>query len=792
MRQQTGGLSNYPDASSSLAAIVVRMPSAGSLPRMSTAPAPAPDPRGLARQLGLTDDEYELIVTTLGRQPSTAELGTYSVMWSEHCSYKSSKRYLCDLPTSGPRVLVGPGENAGVVDVGNGLAVAFKIESHNHPSFIEPFQGAATGVGGIIRDILTMGARPVALLDPLRFGDPADERTRWIVDGVVRGIGHYGNSIGVATVGGETSFDPCYAGNPLVNVLCVGVLPTDRIQLARAQAPGDVVVLIGQRTGRDGIGGASVLASASFSAGEQDDAKRPNVQVGDPFAGKLLIEACLQLYAEQLLAGIQDMGAAGIACSTAEMASKAGLGMRVNLDRVPLREPGMQAWEILCSESQERMLALVSPRRLSRVLEVCAHWGVDATPIGEVTSGDRLIFTHHGSLVHDAPAASLACEGPVYARPIIDWIHPGAAQDVDRWAEPADLRAAALAVLSSPSVACARWVFEQYDSVVGSDTVLGPGADAAVLRLTAGLVPQESAPGVAVATDGNGRWCTLDPYEGAKRVVAEAARNVACVGATPVAATNCLNFGSPEVGEVMGQFRDTIRGLAEACAALGVPMTGGNVSFYNQTGEVGIHPTPVVGVLGVLDDVATRVGNAFVAPGDALLVVGAPTRPGLGGSEYVWHVHGRIVGRPPRVDLGEEHRLHQLLAAAARHGLLRSAHDVSAGGLLVAVAESCIAAGLGARLIPEDGVPLHQWLFSESPSRVVVSVRPADADRVADLCAAQAVSCQRLGVVLDELCLAFGDVLTLDLAEVCRVYEETLPTALGMRQSKVRSAGVRE
>jgi phosphoribosylformylglycinamidine synthase subunit PurL len=741
---------------------------------VTAVPLPAFDPRALAKQLGLTDGEYEAIVATLGRVPSTAELGTYSVMWSEHCSYKSSKVYLRELPTTGPRILVGPGENAGVVDVGGGWAVAFKIESHNHPSFVEPFQGAATGVGGIVRDILAMGARPVALLDSLRFGDPADERTRGIVDGVVRGVGHYANSIGVATVGGETSFDPCYAGNPLVNVLCVGVMSAQDVQLARARTAGDIVILIGQRTGRDGIGGASVLASASFGSGDTDDAKRPNVQVGDPFAGKLLIEACLQLYAEGLLSGVQDMGAAGIACSTAEMASKAGLGMRVDLDRVPLREPDMKAWEILCSESQERMLALVAPDQLTRVLQVCTRWGVDATPIGEVTGGDRLVFTHHGLVVHDTPASSLADEGPVYARPVADWVHPNAAEHVDDLT-PADLSEAALAVLSSPGVGCARWVFEQYDSIVGSATVLGPGADAAVLRL---ILDGPSTHGVAVAVDGNSRWCALDPYEGAKLIVAEAARNVACTGATPVAATNCLNFGSPETPEVMGQFRDTIRGIAQACAALGVPVTGGNVSFYNQTGQAGIHPTPVVGVLGVLDNAAARVAGAFACPGDVVVLVGAPTQPGLGGSEYLWRVHSRLAGSPPRVDLDAERRLHTLLAKAAGGGLLASAHDVSTGGLLVTIAESCIGGGLGAQLVIENGVAACQWLFSESPTRVVVTTRPADAPRLADLCAAHAVPYTRLGVVLNEPCIKFGGLLTLDLADICRIYEQALPAAL--------------
>ncbi|HWH31655.1 MAG TPA: phosphoribosylformylglycinamidine synthase subunit PurL, partial [Egibacteraceae bacterium] len=676
-------------------------------------------------------------------------------------------------------ILVGPGENAGVVDVGNGQAVTFKIESHNHPSFVEPFQGAATGVGGIIRDILTMGARPIALMDPLRFGDPASDKTRWVVDGVVQGIGHYGNSIGVATVGGETVFDPCYNGNPLVNVFCVGVMDADRIQLAVAERVGDIAVLIGQRTGRDGIGGASVLASAEFGEDGVDEAKRPNVQVGDPFAGKLLIESCLQLYAEDLLSGIQDMGAAGIACSTSEMAAKAGMGMRVDLDKVPLREPSMEAWEILCSESQERMLALVSPDRLDRVLEICRRWGVDATPIGEVVEGDRLVFTRHGEVVHDAPAKALVDEGPVYHRPVEDWVHPEAHEDVDAWPAPADLGEAVRQVLSSPNVGDARWVFQQYDSIVQHGTVQGPGSDAAVLRLPAtGAEDTEYPRGIAISTDGNGRWCALDPEEGAKLVVAEAARNVACTGAVPVAATNCLNFGSPERPEIMGQFRDTIAGLSAACEALGTPITGGNVSFYNQTGDTAIHPTPVIGVLGVFDQVVTQVPNAFREAGDVLFLVGAPTRPGLGGSEYLWRVHGRIAGRPPRIDLEEERRLHGLLWAAAEAQWLRSAHDVSTGGLVVTLAESALPAMLGARVIPEPGVEPVQFMFSESPSRVVVSLKAPDAEQFRRLCEARGVHCQKLGMVIEEPVLAFQDLLDIDLAEARSLHDTALEDAL--------------
>ena len=745
---------------------------------MTATPAPAPEPRQLAKELGLTDDEYDRIVATLGREPSTAELGTYSVMWSEHCSYKSSKIYLRGLPSQGDAILVGPGENAGVVDVGGGVAVTFKIESHNHPSFVEPFQGAATGVGGIIRDILTMGARPIALMDPLRFGgigdgDAGAERTRHIVDGVVRGIGHYGNSIGVATVGGETIFDPCYAGNPLVNVLCVGVLPADRIQLARAETPGDVAVLIGQRTGRDGIGGASVLASAEFGEDGLDDTKRPNVQVGDPFAGKLLIESCLQLYDEELLSGIQDMGAAGIACSTAEMSSAAGMGMHVDLDRVPLREPSMEAWEILCSESQERMLALVSPDKLDRVLEICARWGVQATPIGEVVEGDRLVFTRGGEIVHDAPAKSIAHEGPVYERPVSDWVHPNAGDDVDNEPPPGSLHDAAVAVLGSPNIASSRWVWQQYDSIVGSGTFQGPGSDAAVIRL-----PGEKTRGIALATDGNGRWCALDPAEGAKLVVAEAARNVAATGAIPVAATNCLNFGSPERPEIMGQFRDVIRGMAEACEALGTPITGGNVSFYNQTGDTAVHPTPVMGILGTVEDVTAAPGIGFAAAGDRVYLVGAPTRLGLGGSEYLWVTQQRIAGRPPVIDLAEEHALHRLLATAVTDGLLRSAHDVAAGGLLVTLVESCLANGVGADIAPERGVAPHQWLFSESPSRVVVTVAADRADRLEDACAGAGVACVVLGETSQSGVLRLADLLTIDLADVRRLHEAALPQAL--------------
>ena len=751
-------------------------------------PEPAADPLATALQLGLTRGEYAQVVRLLGREPSGAELGTFSVLWSEHCSYKSSRPYLGQLPSAGPQVLAGPGENAGVVDVGDGRAVAFKIESHNHPSFVEPYQGAATGVGGIIRDILAMGARPIALLDSLRFGDPREPvtgaRTRRIVDGVVRGVGGYGNSIGVPTVGGELEFDPVYAGNPLVNVLCVGVIDAADLQRARAEQVGDVAVLIGQRTGRDGIGGASVLASASFE--EESPDRRPNVQVGDPFAGNLLVECCLELVARGLLAGVQDMGAAGIACTSAELASAAGLGMRLDLDRVPLREASMEPWEVLCSESQERMLALVRPPRLGEVLDVCGRWGVDATPIGEVSDGDRLLVTAGGVLVHDAPASALGDAAPLADRPVLPWVHARVGDDVDTSAGPAtaDVVLGELEqLLDDPGAGSARWVWEQYDTLVQSGTVLGPGGDAAMLRLP----PSDTSVGagrrgVAVSTDGNGARCALDPLEGARQLVCEATRNVACTGATPLAITNCLNFGSPEVPEVMGAFAATVAGMAEACAALGTPVTGGNVSFYNQTGGVGIHPTPVIGALGVIDTVEDRVGSAFRSSGDVLYQVGALTAPGLAGSAWQRALGNAPAGRLPAVQLRVERALQALLCALAAQGLARSAHDVADGGLVLCLIESAAPRRLGARLDPapdlDPDVDRRQWLFSESPSRVVVSVRPAQEPDLRDLCASMGVGARRLGVVTGEPVLVLGD-LDVPLEQAWQRRERAVPRALG-------------
>ncbi|HEX9888160.1 MAG TPA: phosphoribosylformylglycinamidine synthase subunit PurL [Nitriliruptorales bacterium] len=733
----------------------------------------------LARELGLEDDEFDRIVETLGRIPSTSELGMYSVMWSEHCSYKSSKIHLRTLDSDAPWVLVGPGENAGVVDVGDGLAVTFKIESHNHPSYVEPYQGAATGVGGIIRDILTMGARPIAVMDPLRFGNPVDAQgnpdhlQQHIIDGVVRGVGGYGNCVGVPNIGGETVFDDTYAGNPLVNVFCVGVMKADKLQLAKAERAGDKAVLLGSATGRDGIGGASVLASAEFDHASMD--KRPNVQVGDPFAEKLLIECCLELYDRDLISGIQDMGAAGIACSTSELASAASLGMRADLDAVHLREPSMESWEILCSESQERMLALVNPDDLDEVLALAGKWGVPASVIGEVTEGDRLVLTRGGEVVADAPARSLADEGPTYDRPTLrpDWLDEYAAVDAESLRVPDDVDAFVLDLLASPNVASKRWVWEQYDSLVNASTVLGPGAgDAGVVRLPG------SSKAVACATDGNGRWCELDPAEGTRRVVAEAYRNVACTGAKPLATTNCLNFGNPERPEIMWQLAQSIAALGEATRVLGVPVTGGNVSLYNETSGRAIHPTPVIGILGLLDDASDAVGSAFRHEDDLVLEIGAQVTEGLAGSELQRFLGAELGGVLAPIDLVLEGSVAALLSAAAHERLLSSAHDVSGGGLVVCLAESALAGGLGFEVeAPGDGLSPAQRLCSESPGRVVVSVRPGAVERLGELAAEHEVPLRRLGTVGGERLLVAG-LVDIGLDEATAAFESGLPRAV--------------
>jgi phosphoribosylformylglycinamidine synthase len=732
----------------------------------------------LHRQLGLTDDEHERIVSLLGRVPNHAELAMYSVMWSEHCSYKSSRLHLSRLPSEGPRVLVGPGEGAGIIEV-DGVAVAFRLESHNHPSFVEPVQGAATGIGGIVRDILSVGARPVALLDPLRFGplpvesrvDAATaERNRFLVEGVVSGISMYGNCIGVPTVGGEVKFEDCYSGNPLVNVMCVGVAPVDGVFRAQARGPGNVVLLLGSKTGRDGIGGVSVLASATFEEGSVgSEAKRPSVQVGDPFMEKLLIEACLELMNRGLVVGIQDLGGAGICCATSESAASAGNGMRIDLGLVPRREPDMEPFEILTSESQERMLVIVAPEDAEEALAVCDRWGLTAAAIGEVTTTGRLEVVEHGVTVADVPAASLG-DGPLYDRPYEEPPQLDATDDpVDE--APADLGAAVLELVGSPNVSSKRWVWEQYDHEVMLGTVVGPGHDAAVLRMPG------TASRIAVAADGNGRWCGIDPYLGAQHAVAEAARNVSTVGAAPAAITNNLNFGSPERPDVMWQFVRAIDGMAEACRALGTPVTGGNVSFYNETGGRPIDPTPIVGMVGVLAPGVSPPPLGFLRAGDAVVLLGS-TAGELGGSEYARTVLRRRGTAIPALDLAREAAVGRTVRAAIAAGLLSSTHDCSEGGLAVALAESAIAGGLGAEVEPEPGLPLHVWLFSESASRILVSVNPATLPQLERIAAAEAVPMAQLGTVGGGA-LSVGGSLSVGVAELRERYETSFARAMG-------------
>jgi phosphoribosylformylglycinamidine synthase len=728
--------------------------------------------------LGLADDEYARIRAILGRRPSTAELAMYSVMWSEHCSYKSSKIYLRQFSTLAPRsdrLLVGIGENAGVVDIGGGWAVTFKIESHNHPSYVEPYQGAATGVGGIVRDILTMGARPVAVLDPLRFGPADAPDTARVLPGVVAGIGGYGNCLGLPTIGGEVVFDPSYAGNPLVNALCVGVLRADGIKLAQASGAGNKVVLFGAKTGRDGIGGVSVLASATFAGDDSaGSARRPSVQVGDPFAEKVLIECCLELYERDLVTGIQDLGGAGLSCATTELASAGDGGMRIDLDRVPLREPSMAPEEVLASESQERMCAVVEPSKVDEFLAVCAKWDVLATVLGEVTETGRLEVRWHGELIVDVPPRTVAHEGPVYERPMrrpadLDRLRASTPDVLPRPSTPADLRATLLRLVASPNLASKSWVTDQYDRYVQGNTVLAQPEDAGLIR-----VDEETGLGVAVSTDGNGRYTRLDPYAGAQLALAEAYRNVAATGAAPIAVTNCLNFGSPEDPEVMWQFAEAVRGLAEGCATLGIPVTGGNVSFYNSTGSVAINPTPIVGVLGVHGDVARRTPIGFPAAGGTILLLGE-TGDEFGGSEWAHAIHGHLGGRPPAVNLDRERALADVLVAGAGQGLLAAAHDLSDGGLALALVESCLRGGVGARIeLPAGADPFVQ-LFSESAGRAIVVVAEPDQTRFAELCAAHALPWARLGAVTGGAGLDVAGLAAIPLADLRAAHEATLP-----------------
>jgi len=706
-----------------------------------------PDEKQPYAELGLAEDEYARIREILGRRPTQSELAMYSIMWSEHCSYKSSKVHLRQFGQKNPktpRLLAGIGENAGVVAIDEHLAVTFKVESHNHPSFVEPKQGAATGVGGIIRDIIAMGARPIAVMDSLRFGELDHPDTARVLPGVVEGVGHYGNCVGLPNIGGETFFDPCYQGNPLVNALSVGVLPRERLQSMQASGVGNVVILLGAKTGRDGIGGVSVLASATFSEDDDSDS-RPSVQVGDPFTEKLLIESCLELFDAGLVVGIQDLGGAGLTCALSETAAAGDGGMHVDLELVPLRAEGMEPHDILASESQERMLAIVAPHNVEQVLARARRWGLLATAIGEVTDSGRLVIDYHGQTVVDAPPASLADEGPVYHRPIAEpndlgLIAVDRAETLPRPTTDAEIRQTVLDMAASPNLCDKSWITEQYDSSVFGNTVLGAPHDAGLVRLD-----ERTGVGIAISLDGNGRYARLDPYTGAQLALAEAYRNVAATGATPIAVSDCLNFGSPEDPHVMWQFERAVTGIADACQRLGIPVTGGNVSFYNQTGRDAIHPTPVIGVLGVIDDVARRIPLGLGSTGDTIALIGT-TGEELSGSEWAWTVHRHLGGVPPKVDLDHEMKLAELLARLASTEQLAAAHDLSEGGLAQALVEAVCHSGMGANILLPEGADPFTYLFSESTGRVLVVIPRGQELAVRSACEQRGLPITPLGV----------------------------------------------
>jgi len=740
--------------------------------------------------LGLKPDEYDRIREILGRRPTSGELAMYSVMWSEHCSYKSSKIYLRQFGQKvsdqmREKLMVGMGQNAGVVDIGEGWAVTFKVESHNHPSYIEPFQGAATGVGGIVRDIISMGARPVAVMDQLRFGAIDNPDTARVVHGVTSGISFYGNCLGLPNIGGETVFDQVYQGNPLVNALAVGVMRHEDVKLANATGAGNKVVLFGARTGGDGIGGASILASDTFADG--GPTKRPAVQVGDPFAEKVLIECCLELYQGELVEAIQDLGAAGISCATSELAANGGSGMRVDLENVLLRDPSLTPEEILMSESQERMMAIVAPEKLDAFLSVVGKWDVETSVLGEVTGDGRLQIFWHGEQIVDVDPSTVAVDGPVYERPVayptwIDSLREESAAALPRSIDPEVLREQFLTLVASPNLADTSWITNQYDYYVLGNTALSFPDDAGMIR-----VDEESGLGFAIATDCNGRYCQLDPYEGAKLALAEAYRNVAVTGAVPAAVTDCLNFGSPENPEVMWQFSQAVAGLADGCLELGIPVTGGNVSFYNQTGDQPIFPTPVVGVMGIIDDVARRIPSGWQDAGENIYLLGV-TATELSGSQWAGTIHGHLGGLPPAVDLAGEKKLAELIHAASQQGLVSSAHDLSSGGLAQALAEATMRFGVGARvwlreISERDGVDAATALFGESTGRVIVSVPREEDVKFRGLCEGRGYPVLRIGVTDvpadGGAALEVQDVFTVAVSELRERSAATLPAAFG-------------
>ena len=729
-----------------------------------------PDTEQPYSQLGLKDDEYARIKEILGRRPTSSELAMYSVMWSEHCSYKSSKVHLKQFGEKAPKsdaLLVGIGENAGVVDIGQNYAVTFKIESHNHPSFVEPYQGAATGVGGIVRDILTMGARPIAVMDPLRFGLADAPDTRRVLPGIVAGIGGYGNCLGLPNIGGEIVFDETYAGNPLVNALCVGVMKHEDIKLAKAHGAGNLVVLFGAKTGGDGIGGVSVLASETFNAAKPT--KRPSVQVGDPFAEKVLIECCLEIFAADLVVGIQDLGGAGLSCATSELASAGSGGMDIQLEKVPLRDPSLSPEEILMSESQERMCAIVEPANIKHFLGICKKWDVTATVIGEVTSGERLNITFNGELIVDVPPRTVAHDGPVYNRPIAKpaYVEELAAKElnVPMPESAAEIKAAILKLIASPNIADKSWVTSQYDKYVQGNTVLAQPEDSGLIR-----IDEKTNLGVAVSTDANARWSYLDPYEGAKLALAESCRNIATTGAKPLAVTNCLNFGSPEDPGVMWQFAETVRGLADACLELGLPVTGGNVSFYNQTGSVAILPTPVIGVLGVIQDVRKRTPMGLPKSGLDLYLIGK-VDSNLSGSEWAY-LHGEIGNTSPKSDLAMEARLVNLLLDG--QSIFQAAHDVSNGGLAATLVETVLKNKVGAQVsLTNTAVEL----LSETPGRVLVAIEESDTNAIVALAGKYQIPISKIGT-------SGGNELVINetkisIEELSKAHTETFPKLFG-------------
>ncbi|HEX6466483.1 MAG TPA: phosphoribosylformylglycinamidine synthase subunit PurL, partial [Terriglobales bacterium] len=715
------------------------------------APAPCKVSPALLKDHGITPEEYQKILKSLGREPSLTELGIFSVMWSEHCSYKSSRVHLKRLPTRSSRVVQGPGENAGIIDIGDGWGCAFKIESHNHPSYIEPFQGATTGVGGILRDIFTMGARPLAVMDSLRFGpistakaaEPAVvHKNHSILEGVVSGVASYGNCFGVPNLGGETKIEDCYSGNPLVNAFALGLVRLDEIFYAKASGEGNPVIYVGAKTGRDGIHGAT-MASEEFKEGSEQ--KRPNVQVGDPFLEKLLLEACLEAMQTGAIVGIQDMGAAGLTCSTCEMGARGSVGLEIELDLVPQRESGMNAYEIMLSESQERMLLVAEKGREQEVFRVFDKWGLDAVTVGRVIPENHMRVLEHGILVADIPNQALTDDAPVYKRPVGQWTPP-VSQSMPasvRLGQKKNFTEDLKKTLAAPNICSKRWIFEQYDSMVQTNTVEGPGADAGVMRV------KGTRRALAMALDGNSRWCYLNPKLGAMHAVAESARNVACTGATPVAATNCLNFGNPEKPEIMAQFSAVIDGLAEACTTLETPITGGNVSLYNETLGVGIYPTPVIGIVGILDDVSKAMTSHFRQPGRHVVLLSAQSAPDeseFGSSEYAKEVLGEIWGQPPALDLKQEAALQKCLIELIQQGAIESAHDCSEGGLAVCLAECSFAGGTGAMVtLPSSSGPDELALFNEEASRAVISCDPSQTPHIKEVAGKHGARAELLG-----------------------------------------------